>query len=75
MERIGGYNQNPHATFVKAGTNAHAGFGYNGRGVAMATSMGQKLARLVLDDEVPLSQQWESLLCCMLLVILALHGI
>lgn len=33
---------------LKLDKNVRAGFGYNGRGVAMATCMGQQLALLVL---------------------------
>lgn len=39
----------PH--LIELDKNAHAGFGYNGRGVAMATRMGQQLATLVLGDD------------------------
>ena len=41
---------------LKLDHNAHAGFGYNGRGVAMATRMGQQLAHLVLGEDVPMVQ-------------------
>jgi glycine/D-amino acid oxidase-like deaminating enzyme len=41
---------------LKLDTNAHAGFGYNGRGVAMATSMGQQLAHLILGEDAPMLQ-------------------
>ena len=44
----------PH--LLKLDHNAHAGFGYNGRGVAMATRMGQQLAHLVLGEDVPMVQ-------------------
>ena len=44
----------PH--LLKLDHNAHAGFGYNGRGVAMATRMGQQLAYLVLGEDVPMVQ-------------------
>jgi glycine/D-amino acid oxidase-like deaminating enzyme len=36
----------PH--LLNLGANSYAGFVYNGRGVAMATSMRKQLARLVL---------------------------
>jgi glycine/D-amino acid oxidase-like deaminating enzyme len=55
--------------------NAHAGFGYNGRGVALASSMGQQLARLVLGEDAPMLQQRARHLCSMPFAILALHGI
>ena len=41
---------------LKLDTNAHAGLGYNGRGVAMATSMGQQLAHLILGEDAPMLQ-------------------
>ena len=44
----------PH--LLKLDHNVHAGFGYNGRGVAMAKRMGQQLARLVLGEDVPMEQ-------------------
>jgi len=39
---------------IRLGDNAYAGFGYNGRGVALATAMGQQLADLVQGADVPL---------------------
>jgi len=42
----------PH--LIELGENAHAGFGYNGRGVAMGTAMGRQLAQLVLGEDVPM---------------------
>lgn len=42
----------PH--LIGLGENAYAGLGYNGRGVALATAMGQQLARLVAGEDVPL---------------------
>jgi glycine/D-amino acid oxidase-like deaminating enzyme len=41
---------------LKLDTNAHAGFGYNGRGVAMATSIGKQLAHLILGMDAPMLQ-------------------
>jgi glycine/D-amino acid oxidase-like deaminating enzyme len=41
---------------LKLDTNAYAEFGYNGRGVAMATCMGQQLANLILGEDTPMSQ-------------------
>ena len=40
---------------IALGDNAYAGLGYNGRGVAMATAMGQQLAGLVLGEDVPMA--------------------
>ena len=41
---------------LKLDKNVRAGFGYNGRGVAMATCMGQQLALLVLGEDAPIFQ-------------------
>ncbi len=40
----------PH--LIELGENAHAGLGYNGRGVAMATAMGRQLAHVVMGEDV-----------------------
>jgi glycine/D-amino acid oxidase-like deaminating enzyme len=60
---------------LKLDTNAHAGLGYNGRGVAMATSMGQQLAHLILGEDAPMLQTEGAPFCFMPFAILALHGI
>lgn len=45
-------NKLPH--LLELGPNAYAGLGYNGRGVALATLMGQYLAATVHREDVPL---------------------
>jgi len=41
---------------LKLDKNVHAGFGYNGRGVAMVICMGQQFALLILGEDATISQ-------------------
>jgi glycine/D-amino acid oxidase-like deaminating enzyme len=46
--------QNHAPQLLQLGPNAYAGLGYNGRGVAMATLMGQQLANRIAGEDVPM---------------------
>jgi glycine/D-amino acid oxidase-like deaminating enzyme len=42
---------------IELGDNAHAGLGYNGRGIAMATTMGKQIADLIAGEDVPMPRE------------------
>jgi len=45
----------PH--LIKLDTNAYAGLGYHGRGIAMGTMMGKQLAELIMGEDVPMPRE------------------
>jgi len=49
--------KNHRPNLIELGDNAYAGMGYDGRGIAMATTMGKQLAELVGGEDVALPRE------------------